>query len=129
MPSLSFTHISHGRWHEFPEMLYVQSKRFGVQHLEGELRNTSLSWEDKFWVNQELDGAYFQDVRPAKRLRALPGLMSNGLRQTIPLAYLLYASIFWLWRQERKNQRLPGKSFGPAGRRLYNDGPNGQIFQ
>src|SRR5215469_5220853 len=48
--------------------------------------NTSLGWEDKAWVDQELDGAYFQDVRLGKRLRTLLGLMSNGLGQTIPLA-------------------------------------------
>jgi hypothetical protein len=46
----------------------------------------SLGWEDKGWIDQELDGAYFQDVRLGKRLRALLGLMSNGLGQTIPLA-------------------------------------------
>jgi hypothetical protein len=49
-------------------------------------RNTSLGWEDKAWIDQELDGAYFQDVRLGKRLRTLLGLMSNGLGQTIPLA-------------------------------------------
>ena len=47
---------------------------------------TSLHWEDKAWVDKELDGAYFQDVRLGKRLRTLLGLMSNGLGQTIPLA-------------------------------------------
>ena len=47
---------------------------------------TSLGWEDKGWVDKELDGAYFQDVRLGKRLRTLLGLMSNGLGQTIPLA-------------------------------------------
>jgi hypothetical protein len=47
---------------------------------------TSLGWEDKAWVDQELDGAYFQDVRLGKRLRTLLGLMANGLGQTIPLA-------------------------------------------
>jgi hypothetical protein len=46
----------------------------------------SLGWEDKGWIGRELDGAYFQDVRLGKRLRALLGLMSNGLGQTIPLA-------------------------------------------
>ena len=46
----------------------------------------SLGWEDKGWVDQELEGAYFQDVRLGKRLRTLLGLMSNGLGQTIPLA-------------------------------------------
>jgi hypothetical protein len=45
-----------------------------------------LGWEHKAWVDQELDGAYFQDVRLGKRLRTLLGLMSNGLGQTIPLA-------------------------------------------
>lgn len=49
-------------------------------------RNTSPGWEDKAWVDRELDGAYFQDVRLGKRLRTLLGLMSNGLGQTIPLA-------------------------------------------
>jgi hypothetical protein len=48
--------------------------------------NTSLGWEDKAWIDRELDGAYFQDVRLGKRLRTLLGLMSNGLGQTIPLA-------------------------------------------
>src|SRR5436190_18006932 len=48
--------------------------------------STSLGWEKKAWVDQELDGAYFQDVRLGKRLRTLLGLMSNGLGQTIPLA-------------------------------------------
>ena len=48
--------------------------------------NTSLGWEDKAWVDQELDGGYFRDVRLGKRLRTLLGLMSNGLGQTIPLA-------------------------------------------
>jgi Transposase DNA-binding len=43
-------------------------------------------WEDKAWVDHELDGAYFQDVRLGKRLRTLLGLMSNGIGQTIPLA-------------------------------------------
>lgn len=47
---------------------------------------TSLHWEDKAWVDQELDGAYFRDVRLGKRLRTLLGLMSNGLGSTIPLA-------------------------------------------
>ena len=42
--------------------------------------------EDKGWIDQELEGAYFQDVRLGKRLRTLLGLMSNGLGQTIPLA-------------------------------------------
>src|SRR5580700_1467513 len=45
-----------------------------------------LGWEHKAWVDSELDGAYFQDVRLGKRLRTLLGLMSNGLGQTIPLA-------------------------------------------
>lgn len=49
-------------------------------------RNASLSWEDKGWIDQELDGAYFWDARLGKRLRTLFGLMSNGLRETIPLA-------------------------------------------
>jgi hypothetical protein len=48
--------------------------------------NTSLGWEDKGWIDRELDGAYFQDVRLGKRLRTLLGLMSNGLGQTLPLA-------------------------------------------
>jgi hypothetical protein len=47
---------------------------------------SSLSWEDKAWVDQELEGAYFQDVRLGKRLRRLLGLMANGLGQSIPLA-------------------------------------------
>jgi hypothetical protein len=47
---------------------------------------TSLGWEDKGWIDQELEGAYFQDVRLGKRLRTLLGLMSNGIGQTIPLA-------------------------------------------
>jgi hypothetical protein len=47
---------------------------------------TSLGWDDKAWVDQELDGAYFQDVRLGKRLRTLLGLMYNGLGQTLPLA-------------------------------------------
>jgi Transposase DNA-binding len=55
-------------------------------HRENRNGNTSLGWEDKAWVDQELDGAYFQDVRLGKRLRTLLGLMSNGLGQTIPLA-------------------------------------------
>ena len=38
------------------------------------------------WIDQELEGAYFQDVRLEKRLRTLLGLMSNGIGQTIPLA-------------------------------------------
>jgi hypothetical protein len=48
--------------------------------------STSLGWEDKDWIDRELEGAYFQDVRLGKRLRTLLGLMSNGLGQTIPLA-------------------------------------------
>src|SRR5580658_1811990 len=48
--------------------------------------NTSLGWEDKAWIDQELDGAYFQDVRLGKRLRTLLGLMANGIGHTIPLA-------------------------------------------
>ncbi|HAV62642.1 MAG TPA: IS4 family transposase [Verrucomicrobiales bacterium] len=47
---------------------------------------SSLGWEDKGWIDQELDGAYFQDVRLGQRLRTLLGLMSNGLGQSIPLA-------------------------------------------
>ena len=47
---------------------------------------TSLSWEDKGWIDQELEGAYFQDVRLGKRLRTLLGLMANGIGQPIPLA-------------------------------------------
>ena len=47
---------------------------------------TSPGWDDKGWVDQELDGAYFRDVRPGKRLRTLLGLMSNGIGQSIPLA-------------------------------------------
>lgn len=46
----------------------------------------SLGWKDKAWVDEELEGAYFRDVRLGKRLRTLLGLMSNGLGQTIPLA-------------------------------------------
>jgi hypothetical protein len=60
----------------------MQSTKRGVD----DRRNTSLGWEGKAWVDQELDGAYFQDVRLGKRLRTLLGLMSNGLGQTIPLA-------------------------------------------
>jgi hypothetical protein len=52
----------------------------------GERENSSLGWEDKGWVDQELEGAYFQDVRLGKRLRTLLGLMSNGIGQSIPLA-------------------------------------------
>jgi len=48
--------------------------------------SASLGWEDKGWIDRELEGAYFQDVRLGKRLRTLLGLMSNGLGQTIPLA-------------------------------------------
>jgi hypothetical protein len=48
--------------------------------------STSVGWEDKAWVDSELDGAYFLDVRLGKRLRTLLGLMSNGIGQTIPLA-------------------------------------------
>jgi Transposase DNA-binding/Transposase DDE domain len=55
-------------------------------HQENRNESTSLGWEDKAWVDQELDGAYFQDVRLGKRLRTLLGLMANGLGQTIPLA-------------------------------------------
>jgi hypothetical protein len=47
---------------------------------------SSLGWEDKAWIDQELEGAYFQDVRLGKRLRTLLGLMANGIGQTIPLA-------------------------------------------
>jgi Transposase DNA-binding len=57
-----------------------------TNHRENRNGNTSLGWEDKAWVDQELDGAYFQDVRLGKRLRTLLGLMSNGIGQTIPLA-------------------------------------------
>jgi hypothetical protein len=46
----------------------------------------SLGWEDKAWIDRELNGAYFQDVRLGRRLRTLLGLMSNGMGQTIPLA-------------------------------------------
>src|ERR1700761_1319414 len=46
----------------------------------------SLGWEDKGWIDRDLGGSYFQDVRLGKRLRTLLGLMSNGLGQTIPLA-------------------------------------------
>jgi Transposase DNA-binding len=49
-------------------------------------RVTSLGWEDKGWIDQELEGAYFQDVRLGKRLRVLLGLMANGIGKTIPLA-------------------------------------------
>jgi hypothetical protein len=52
----------------------------------GDREISSLGWEDKGWVDQELEGAYFQDVRLGKRLRTLLGLMANGLGQTIPLA-------------------------------------------
>lgn len=52
-------------------------------HLE---KVKSLGWEDKDWIDQELTGAYFRDVRLGKRLRTLLGLMSNGIGQTIPLA-------------------------------------------
>jgi hypothetical protein len=47
---------------------------------------TSLRWKDKAWIDQELNGAYFRDVRLGKRLRTLLGLMSNGIGNTIPLA-------------------------------------------
>jgi hypothetical protein len=57
-----------------------------VKHRANENGHTSLGWEDKAWIDQELDGAYFQDVRLGRRLRTLLGLMSNGLGQTIPLA-------------------------------------------
>jgi hypothetical protein len=57
-----------------------------TNHRANQNGNTSLGWEDKAWVDQELDGAYFRDVRLGKRLRKLLGLMSNGLGQTIPLA-------------------------------------------
>ena len=56
------------------------------KHHANDKRITSLGWEDKGWIDQELDGAYFQDVRLGKRLRTLLGLMSNGLGQTIPWA-------------------------------------------
>lgn len=49
-------------------------------------KGTSLGWENKGWVDEELNGAHFQDVRLGKRLRTLLGLMSNGLGQSIPLA-------------------------------------------
>ena len=49
-------------------------------------RISSLGWEDKGWVDEELGGAYFRDVRLGQRLRKLLGLMSNGLGQSIPLA-------------------------------------------
>src|ERR1700750_2920142 len=57
-----------------------------TNHGENRNGNTTLGWEDKAWVDQELDGSYFQDVRLGKRLRTLLGLMSNGIGQTIPLA-------------------------------------------
>lgn len=45
-----------------------------------------MGWEDKGWIDQELEGAYFQDVRLGRRLRILLGLMANGIGQTLPLA-------------------------------------------
>ena len=57
-----------------------------IKHRVHHQKTTSLGWGDKAWIDQELDGAYFQDVRLGKRLRTLLGLMSNGLGQTIPLA-------------------------------------------
>lgn len=57
------------------------TKRRAVQQ-----NTTSLGWEDKAWIDQELEGGYFQDVRLGKRLRTLLGLMANGIGQTIPLA-------------------------------------------
>src|ERR1700739_3720879 len=57
-----------------------------TKHRTDTAKATSLGWEEKAWIDQELDGAYFQDVRLGKRLRTLLGLMSNGLGQTIPLA-------------------------------------------
>jgi hypothetical protein len=54
-------------------------------HASGE-KATSLGWKDKAWIDQELEGAYFQDVRLEKRLRTLLGLMSNGIGQPIPMA-------------------------------------------
>jgi hypothetical protein len=57
-----------------------------TNHRANQNGNTSLCWEEKAWIDRELDGAYFQDVRLGKRLRTLLGLMSNGLGQTIPLA-------------------------------------------
>jgi hypothetical protein len=57
-----------------------------AKHRASHPGNTSLGWEDKGWIDRELDGAYFQDVRLGQRLRTLLGLMSNGLGQTIPLA-------------------------------------------
>src|SRR5689334_23722523 len=44
----------------------------------------SVGWEDKGWIDQELNGAYFQDVRLGRRLRTLLGLMSNEIGQSIP---------------------------------------------
>ena len=57
-----------------------------TNHRANQNGNTSPGWEDKAWVDQEPEGAYFQDGRLGKRLRTLPGLMSNGLGQSIPLA-------------------------------------------
>ena len=67
----------------------------------------SLGWEDKGWIDRELDGAYFQDVRLGKRLRALLGLMSNGLGQTIPLACQDWANTkaaYWFFSNPRINE-------------------------
>src|SRR5580658_2724032 len=57
-----------------------------TNHRANKNGDTSLGWEDKAWIDQELEGAHFQDVRLGKRLRTLLGLMSNGIGQTIPLA-------------------------------------------
>ncbi len=57
-----------------------------TNHLANQPGTTSLGWEDKDWIDQELGGAYFQDVRLGKRLRTLLGLMSNGLGRPIPMA-------------------------------------------
>ena len=69
------------------EDLYVHCKTFVVQHWGCEPQEVvRMIRGAPLWVDQELDGAYFQDVRLGKRLRTLLGLMSNGLGQTLPLA-------------------------------------------
>src|SRR4051794_10863922 len=91
------------------------------ESFDGEREVSSLGWEDKAWIDQELEGAYFQDVRLGKRLRALLGLMSNGLGQTIPLACQDWANTKAAYRffsnDRITEEEILSEHFASTGRR------------
>jgi hypothetical protein len=77
------------------------TKRRAVQQ-----NTTSLGWEDKAWIDQELEGAYFQDVRLGRKrcakrlLTRRSGFPATTVTMIVMIFAVAVAEAFCPTRQE-----------------------------